>query len=90
MWQFWIWVATVPAVGVYLWSVVAWPKTSVRVAASATFMAFYLAVLWFGNMDFVWRILMPLVVVVAMGVFLVRGRTNDADTQDGAPGATHE
>jgi hypothetical protein len=78
--QIWIWVATVVIVAAYLWSFVAWPRLPVRIAATVIFMAFYLSVLWFGSMDRVWQSLMPLAVVAAMAVFLVRGRSGRGAT----------
>lgn len=67
-----IWVFTVPAVAVYGWAIWAWPKLPVRIAATALFMAFWLGTLQFVDMNIVWRIAMPAVVVLAMLSILIR------------------
>lgn len=69
-----IWVVTAPAVAVYLWAIIGWKRQQMRIAATALFLTFWLAVPQFVTMDLVWRILMPSVVVLAMASILLQSR----------------
>ena len=52
----------------------------VRIAAAALFAALWIGALWFANMDVVWRITMPVVMVAAMLVLLVKRSRNHSAT----------
>ena len=76
-----IWAATIPVSAFFAWAAWKWPAMPVRIAAAALFAALWIGALWFTNMDLVWRITMPVVMVAAMLVLLVkRSRGQSATT----------
>ncbi len=80
MTQVLIWAATVPVSGLFAWAAWKWPVMPVRIAAAALFAALWIGALWFANMDVVWRITMPVVMVAAMLVLLVKRSRNHSAT----------